>query len=163
MSNPQPTPNIRRRKRAVGYCQREKCEDKFKSIYVLSPANTFWCPVCRQTGKLELERAIVTGEGQFREVRIEFEFSPEEERYKKVAIVIDNDMPVGKSYTLYAPLILTEKRAIKTAEALLAIIRKSNPLTGEVAIAREYLLSFDEPIEMFKSRLSILEKEWNKT
>ncbi len=65
-------------------------------------------------------------------------------------------------YTLQSPLIKTEKRALKVAEAILANLNRYRGLLNGDDIPRttEIILSFDEPFEEFQKKLTQLSKEW---
>ena len=53
-----------RMKRGVGYCENTECEDYAKGVFLLNHGDTFYCPRCRQLGKVEkalvkkLEKAL---------------------------------------------------------------------------------------------------------
>jgi len=65
-------------------------------------------------------------------------------------------------YTLQSPLIKTEKRALKVAEAILANLNRYRGLLNGDDIPRttEIILSFDDPFEEFSRKLQQLSKEW---
>jgi len=48
-------------KRGVGYCENTDCEDYAKGVFLLNHGDTFYCPRCRQLGKVEKERGFYTG------------------------------------------------------------------------------------------------------
>ena len=117
-------------KRGVGYCENTDCEDYAKGVFLLNHGDTFYCPRCRQLGKVEKERGFYTGRNNV--------------------------------YTLQSPLIKTEKRALKVAEAILANLNRYRGLLNGDDIPRttEIILSFDEPFEEFEKKLTQLSKEW---
>ena len=45
-------------KRGVGYCENTDCEDYAKGVFLLNHGDTFYCPRCRQLGKVEKERGF---------------------------------------------------------------------------------------------------------
>ena len=49
-------------KRGVGYCENTDCEDYAKGVFLLNHGDTFYCPRCRQLGKVEKERGFYTTE-----------------------------------------------------------------------------------------------------
>ena len=49
-------------KRGVGYCENTECEDYAKGVFLLNHGDTFYCPRCRQLGKVEKERGIIEQE-----------------------------------------------------------------------------------------------------
>ena len=64
-------------KRGVGYCENTDCEDYAKGVFLLNHGDTFYCPRCRQLGKVEKERGFYTGNSDiFKEVRVEYNFDP---------------------------------------------------------------------------------------
>jgi ribosomal protein S27AE len=64
-------------KRGVGYCENTDCEDYAKGVFLLNHGDTFYCPRCRQLGKVEKERGFYTGNADvFKEVRVEYNFDP---------------------------------------------------------------------------------------
>ena len=137
-------------KRGVGYCENTDCEDYAKGVFLLNHGDTFYCPRCRQLGKVEKERGFYTGNSDiFKEVRVEYNFDPINGVYREIAIVRDESL-WGRNnvYTLQSPLIKTEKRALKVAEAILANLNRYRGLLNGDDIPRttEIILSFDEPI-----------------
>ncbi len=63
---------------------------------------------------------------------------------------------------LQSPLIKTEKRALKVAEAILANLNRYRGLLNDDEIPRttEIIISFDDPFETFQEKLHQLGKEW---
>ena len=61
-----------------------------------------------------------------------------------------------------SPLIKTEKRALKVAEAILANLNRYRGLINGDDIPRttEIILSFDDPFDEFSRKLKQLSKEW---
>jgi ribosomal protein S27AE len=151
-------------KRGVGYCENTDCEDYAKGVFLLNHGDTFYCPRCRQLGKVEKERGFYTGNTDiFKEVRVEYNFDPINSVYREIAIVRDESL-WGRNnvYTLQSPLIKTEKRALKVAEAILANLNRYRGLLNGDDIPRttEIILSFDEPFEEFSRKLEQLSREW---
>src|SRR5262249_9133226 len=70
--------------------------------------------------------------------------------YREIGIVRDESL-WGRNnvYTLQSPLIKTEKRALKVAEAILANLNRYRGLLNgdEIPRTTEIILSFDEPFE----------------
>ena len=64
-------------------------------------------------------------------------------------------------YTLQSPLIKTEKRALKVAEAILANLNRYRGLLNGDDIPRttEIILSFNDPFEEFQRKVHQLGKE----
>src|SRR5262245_28875610 len=150
-------------KRGVGYCENTDCEDYAKGVFLLNHGDTFYCPRCRQLGKVEKERGFYTGNSDiFKEVRVEYNFDPINGVYREIAIVRDESL-WGRNnvYTLQSPLIKTEKRALKVAEAILANLNRYRGLLNgdEIPRTTEIILSFDEPYEEFKRKVEQLGRE----
>ena len=136
-------------KRGVGYCENTDCEDYAKGVFLLNHGDTFYCPRCRQLGKVEKERGFYTGNSDiFKEVRVEYNFDPINGVYREIAIVRDESL-WGRNnvYTLQSPLIKTEKRALKVAEAILANLNRYRGLLNGDDIPRttEIIRSLDAP------------------
>jgi len=150
--------------RGVGYCQNEGCEDHGKGVFLLNHTGMFVCPDCRQTGRVEREAGFSTGDSDvFREVRVEYNYDPEAGVYRDVAIVRDVSLwDRSNSYTLRSPLVRTEKRALKVAEALLANLNRcANSLEpDEIPSSSETVLSFDDDFTEFAAKLQHLANEW---
>ena len=147
-------------KRGVGYCENTDCEDYAKGVFLLNHGDTFYCPRCRQLGKVEKERGFYTGNSDiFKEVRVEYNFDPINGVYREIAIVRDESL-WGRNnvYTLQSPLIKTEKRALKVAEAILANLNRYRGLLNgdEIPRTTEIILSFDDPFEEFSRKLQQL-------
>lgn len=157
-----------RSKRAVGYCQNEVCEDYAKGIFLLNASDTYYCPRCRQLGRVEKEHSFYTGNTDvFREVRIEYNYDPINRVYRDIAIVRDDSL-YGRCnvYTLQSPLIRTEVRALKVAEQLLSHLNRFSPFSTNCdpwQTSTEIILRFDDPREVFLQKLGKLEKEWIAT
>ena len=154
-------------KRGVGYCENTDCEDYAKGVFLLNHGDTFYCPRCRQLGKVEKERGFYTGNSDiFKEVRVEYNFDPINGVYREIAIVRDESL-WGRNnvYTLQSPLIKTEKRALKVAEAILANLNRYRGLINGDDIPRttEIILSFDDSFDEFSRKLKQLSKEWEPT
>jgi hypothetical protein len=117
----------------------------------------------RQLGKVEKERGFYTGNSDvFKEVRVEYNFDPVNGVYREIAIVRDESL-WGRNnvYTLQSPLIKTEKRALKVAEAILANLNRYRGLLNgdEIPRTTEIILSFDDPFEEFQRKVHQLGKE----
>ena len=150
-------------KRGVGYCENTDCEDYAKGVFLLNHGDTFYCPRCRQLGKVEKERGFYTGNSDiFKEVRVEYNFDPINGVYREIAIVRDESL-WGRNnvYTLQSPLIKTEKRALKVAEAILANLNRYRGLLNgdEIPRTTEIILSFDDPFDEFSRKVQQLGKE----
>lgn len=153
--------------RAIGYCERTECEDYAKGVFLLNHGKTFYCPRCRNLGHVQEERGSYTGDTDiFKEVRVEFNFDPINSVFREIAIVRDESL-WGKcnTYTLQSPLIKTELRALKVAEAVLANLNRYRGMlkNGEIPKTHEILLSFDDTNEEFSRKLAHLAQEWENS
>lgn len=154
-------------KRGVGYCENTDCEDFSKGVFLLNHGNTFYCSRCRDHGFIEEERGSYTGSADyFKEVRVQFNYDPLNKRYRETAIVRDESL-WGRCniYTLQSPLIKTERRGLKVAEAILANLNQYGGLPGsdEIPKIQEVLLSFDDDLDVFSSKLKRLAKKWESS
>lgn len=153
--------------RAVGYCEQKECEDFAKGVFLLNHGETFYCPRCSQIGNAQAERGFYTGDKEvFKEVRVEFNYDPINGVYRETAIVRDESL-WGRcnTYTLQSPLIKTEKRGLKVAEAILANLNRYQGILKQNEIPRtsEVLLSFDDDTEEFSRKLSLLARDWENS
>jgi hypothetical protein len=154
----------KRPKRSVGYCLDKQCQDYFKPIFLLNHGDEFSCPRCRTWGRVVSETAKISGRGkEFKEVRVEFIHDPREDVYRCVAIVRDEEVDVGKVYTLTSPLVRTDKRALLIAEATLGNLRRAPDVEeGEVVPSTEIKISFDDSLDDFRESLVRIEKLYSK-
>ncbi len=164
-------------KRAVGYCENVGsrdaggCEDYAKGVFLLNHGHTFYCPRCRELGTVVVEKGNTEGESHltFKEVRCEFNYNPTNGTFQEIAIVRDESVwGHGRKYTLQSPLIKTEKRALKVAEAILANLQHYNfgddtLKDGAVPSQRETQLSFDDDPALFTEKLTKLGDEWKRS
>jgi len=153
-----------RMRRGVGYCEDASCEEYARGVFLLNHEGAFYCPTCRKRGRVECERGFHAGDAEvFKEVRVEYNFDPITATYRDIAIVQDVSL-WGHSnvYTLQSPLIRTEKRALKVAEAILANLNRCPELVekDEIPNSSEVVLSFDDDIDEFKRKLDSLAREW---
>ncbi len=162
-------------KRAVGYCttvgggsQGEGCEDYAKGVFLLNHGNAFYCPRCREAGLVVAERGISDHRdgSTFKEVRVEFNYCPMNNKFKEIAVVRDESIwGSGSKYTLFSPLIKTEKRALKVAEAILSNLQRYSELSqgDEIPRTTEIIISFDEDIKSFSKQMDKLGQEWENS
>jgi hypothetical protein len=160
-------------KRAVGYCSNvgnltlPGCEDYSKGVFLLNHGKTFYCPRCRHLGKVVKEAGFAdhVEDQPFKEVRVEFNYDPVEDRFREIAIVRDEAIfGSGSKYTLMSPLIKTEKRALKVSEAILANLQRySNILEDGIPKTTEIIISFDEDVDVFSRKLKDLGEEWESS
>lgn len=155
-------------KRAVGYCGDTDCEDYSKGVFLLNHGETFYCPRCRKVGAVVAERGISNQKdgAPFKEVRVEFNYDPINTRFREIGIVRDEAVwGSGSTYTLLSPLIKTEKRALKVAEAILANLQRYAELALNDGVPRttETIVSFDEDIDAFSAKMKRLGEEWENS
>ena len=148
-------------KRGVGYCENTDCEDYAKGVFLLNHSACFICPRCRVEGSVVMEKGFYTGNSDvFKEVRVEFNYDPVNGVYREIGIVRDDSASGGNVYTLQSPLIKTENRSLKVAEAVLSNLNRfTGLLSGEIPTTTEYILSFDDPFEEFQRKVQQLGKE----
>ena len=153
-----------RMRRGVGYCEDEICEEFTRGVFLLNHDGAWKCPACGKPGRVERERGTFHGRGErFKEVRVEYNFDPLDGVYREVAIVQDVSLwGPARTYTLQSPLVRTEKRALKVAEAILANLNRSPEpaLRGEIPSTSEVILSLDQPFEQFRRQLGLLQEAW---
>lgn len=146
-------------RRAVGYCKNEECESFNKGSFLLSQPETFYCTRCRKAGLAEPEEGSYVGDSDtFKEVRVEYNFDPAANKYQGMAIVRDESL-WGRNnvYTLKSPLIQTDSRALKVAEAILANLNLYGLSGGGFPHGtREIILHLDNPREDFQAQCARL-------
>lgn len=145
-----------------GFCMNPECADYGKGNYILvgptdAPRTRYLCaePGCHAEGFIEYEHAEWTPElGAFREVRVEYDFEPDGRVYKAVGIVLDNDRPIGRTYTYFTPLIRHKKRALYLAEKFLGLLQQGvDPLDVAPGGSLETVVSFDEATTVLQQKL----------
>jgi len=154
-------------RRAIGYCENTDCEDYSKGVFLINHGTTFYCPKCRDTGKVVAEQGFIDGrqESPFKEVRVEFNFDPISHRFREIGIVRDDNVPdTGRTYTLLTPLIKTENRALKVAEAILSNLQCNVEVEdGELPRTTEIIVSFDDELDVFFSKMKKLGEAWENS
>ncbi len=162
-------------KRGVGYCmntgslETEGCEEYAKGVFLLNHGNNFYCPRCRHLGKVVKEVGQADrgdNDAPFKEVRVEFNYDPCTGKFREIAIVRDEAIwGTGSKYTLLSPLIKTEKRALKVAEAVLANLQRYAELAGEDEIPRctEVIISLDDNPAIFLKKMKALGESWQQS
>lgn len=139
-----------KRWRCVGYCRNVKCHDYAKGVFLFGPNTKYYCHVCRLVGHVEHERGELTGAGVVNEVRVNYCYDDAYQLYREMLVARDDGLPRGATYTMWTPLIRTEKRAAKLAEIMFVALGE-----GDVdAPLHEHLLSFDDDRETFKRKLA---------
>lgn len=150
-------------KRATGYCENTDCKDYAKGVFLLNHGDVFKCPRCNLPSHIEAERGHYQGDADyFTEVRVEYNFDPIGQRYREIAIIRDESLPLGCAYTLHSPLIKTENRALKVAEAVLASLNRFG-LEDGIPKQHETMMSFDKPLAEFRADCEALERQLEKS
>jgi hypothetical protein len=152
----------------TGAIEREGCEDYAKGVFLLNHGDKFYCPRCRHLGTVvkEVGKADINDTAPFKEVRVEFNYDPCSEKFREIAIVRDEAIwGTGSKYTLLSPLIKTEKRALKVAEAVLANLQRYAELTGgdEIPRSTEVILNFDDDLNVFSEKMKALGESWEQS
>jgi ribosomal protein S27AE len=148
-------------RRAVGYCENTECEEYTKGVFLLNHGDTFYCPRCEKIGFIEPETGKIEGKcGIYKEVRVEYNYDPIEKRYRGIAIVRDESLwGQHDVYHIQSPLIKTEKRGMKVAEATLANLNMlaGALIPGEIPRTVELIVSFDVPRKEFNDEMERLQ------
>jgi hypothetical protein len=172
-------------RRGVGYCtnlgsrDEQGCSDYAKGIFLVNHGKDFTCPVCNKSGTIVMEQGIPSKRlaEPYKEVRVEFNFDPVHMKFQGIAIVRDEAIPTqGSKYTLLSPLIKTENRALKVAEAILGNLQRDSGIgdsgIGDSGIGDsgigipgtgETIISLDDDSESFTQRMKTLGDEWQKS
>ncbi len=168
-----PENEVRTMRRGVGYCmntgslESKGCEEYAKGVFLLNHGSKFSCPRCRLVGLVAKEtgNAEFCGSAPFKEVRCEFNYDPTTEKFREIAIVRDEAIwGTGAKYTLMSPLIKTEKRALKVAEAILANLQRYADLAGdEIPRSTEVVLSLDDDLLVFSQKMKALGESWEQS
>ncbi len=149
-------------KRGVGYCTNDQCEDYARGCFLLNHGK-FYCGACGLPGVNIEELGSSEGKSDhWKEVRVEYDYCPLENRYKSIAIVTDNALEgIHNVYTLRSPLIKTEKRASKVAENLLATLQGFKEIeVGCIPRAMPKEVHFDVSLDEVKRELDVIAKTW---
>ncbi len=147
--------------RSCGFCLNEKCDDEHRGVFLLNHGAEYWCNSCRVMGRVIKERGSFKGEGKFREVRIEFDYDSQVNKFRQVAIVLADDTAEGKSFLFRSPLIRTDKRALKVAEGMLANLRRRPGIQqGDIPTQDEMILCWDASKEDIQRTLRSIESYW---
>ena len=145
--------------RGAGFCVQMDCIDYHKGVFLLDHKGQFFCSRCRKLGKKVMEYGVSDNDTSldFWQVRLEYGYDIETDSYRSIVIISDEEMPKeGNRYTLYNPLLKTDKRAILTAEALLGTLMMADSsifAKGYIPTNMTINLDFDQPLTEVKSRL----------
>ena len=152
--------------RAVGICRNKECAEYNKDIFLINHDDLFNCPRCRKSGLYRPEQGTTlnTTSLDFYQVRIEFNYDPNLDKFRSIAIVTDESMSKegGNVYTLKSALIRTEKRALEVATALLGNLMHADERVFDgsgIGRPKEHVLYFDNPRELFQIELDLLGRE----
>lgn len=133
-------------KRGVGYCETVECEDFLKGTFLLNHGDTWYCPRCGMLGFSESERkesSALPGNPDtvYKTVRVHFNFEPASKVYREIGIVDINELKGGDIYNLYSPLIKTEQRALKVAQATMCALNSGL----EAGMLSEHVIDISDP------------------
>lgn len=144
-------------RRGVGYCENVECQDYLKGVFLINHGETFYCPSCRHYGMVVQEVGSADNSHEiFKEVRVEYNYDPSRKVYQEIGIVRDDSVPFPANiYVLRSPLIKTEKRALKVAEAILSSLQRFGIQDGTPR-QDETVLYFDDSREEFSQKLQAL-------
>ena len=149
--------------RGAGFCVNPECCDFHKDVFLMNHNGGFKCPRCHRPGRKVLEYGETDNDFSmdFWQVRLEFCYDVTFNTYRSVAIVSDEGMSKeGNIYTLYTPLVKTEKRALQMAEQILGTLMRADDsifAKGYVPRDQVYMLDFDKPLAEVKGRLGEIE------
>ena len=148
--------------KGVGYCLSVSCEDYMRSNFLIRYEGPFTCTACKATGRIVEERGIPCREPDqlYGEVRVEYAYCPSKDAYQEIAVVRDDGLGSGVgTYTAQMPTVATPKRAMRIAEALLAVLNDGIFLDNPHEIPRhhERVLNLDAPLEDVKKWLRAFE------
>ena len=152
--------------RAIGICRNRECDEYNKDVFLINHGDFYDCPRCKVAGIYQKEQGLTlnTTSLDFYQVRVEFNYDPNENRFRGVAVVTDESMPKdgGNVYTLKSALIRTEKRALEVATALLGNLMHADSRVFDgsgIGRPKEHVLYFDNPRELFQIELDVLARE----
>ena len=152
--------------RAIGICRNRECEDYNKDVFLINHGDYFDCPKCKAAGIYQKEQGLTLNNTSldFYQVRVEFNYDPNEDRFRSIAIVTDESMPKegGNVYTLKSALIRTDKRALEVATALLGNLMHADVRVFDgsgIGRPKEHVLYLDHPRELYQIELDVLARE----
>lgn len=107
--------------RGAGYCTNRGCADYSIRIFLPGPGEKFNCSTCGQEGRVERERGTSAGNSDiYNEVRVDWSFDSEHGCYRSITRIKDDSIRGRHGvYTLQSPLIDSEEKALKVAQAIL--------------------------------------------
>lgn len=151
-------------KRAAGFCASYDCDNYAKATFLLNYGRIYICTLCKREGKIKEERGFIEGptyiHDRFSTVKVEFNYEFSNDKYMEMAIVTDNDLK-GLTYVYQTPLIKTDSRALKVAEAMLSNLNMFGA-TEDFPKQTEQVLTFDDDFVTFQEKLGEISKLWSK-
>jgi hypothetical protein len=119
-------------RRAAGFCLWRGCSAYAQLFFLIESPEIFECPVCLRPGLVESERASREGhDALYGEVRIDFDFDPINQVYRKRALTIDGrSLGRQSSFTLQSPLIGTHEHAVRVGRLLMRNLNRQFERAG---------------------------------
>jgi hypothetical protein len=135
-------------KRGVAYCENKQCFDYHKANLILGPGQHIYCQICGSGQHIVMESFDIIGRRPFKQVTVEFDYDPEQKRYRGAAICRDDSIE-GGTYIHYSPLVKHSTRALAIAEMRLANLTLGLPVEGAPLI-----VDWDLPIDEYRAQLA---------
>lgn len=151
-------------KRSVGYCVHHGCPLYLQGAFLLNNhKKSFECPRCHREGDIQHESGYAENvQPIFKEVRLSFDYDPANCIYRTTAVIIDESLTgLHNVYHYTAPMIKTEKHALKTAESILATLNQMTelPIKDDLPNWYESRLCWDDSPEIYEKSLV----EWGES
>ena len=145
-------------RRAIGHWVCQACPLYLCRIFLLNRQKFFECMKCHKAGDLQRESGYAgNAEPIFQEVRLAYDYDPENRIYRTTAIIRDENLTgIHTIYHYTSPTIRTEKPALELAESILATLNQMTelPVKGELPSRYESRLSWDDSPETYQKQLA---------
>lgn len=152
-------------KRGVGFCINPECDQVYKDVFLFEAPGPFRCSRCFRGGRKVMEYGETDNDFSidFWQVRLEFNYDPILNKYRSLVIISDETMSKeGNIYTLYSPVIKTDKRALLIAESVLGnLMRCDDSIFSKGYIPKDnpIILDFDKPLADVKQQINTMYDE----
>ena len=136
------------KRRGVAFCVNSECDCFAKLRSYRHLPDEYDCPRCGTPGHVERERGIKQpGTSIFDEVRVEFDFDPEQRIYRDSVRLRDRRL-LGKHdvYTLQSPLVKTRAQALRVAAAVMKQLNERLARAKRHVPGRDELISQGWPV-----------------